>query len=347
QSVEGVAEFNLFRFGADIAGARAANKEIESQEFTLQNTLLTAEAEAISALVDYILATRKIDVADRILLSRKDSLSVANRRYEKGQIPLEEVDKVSVDLDNATAQKRDAEASLAQASADLERLLGEERISTEWPWKDSLPKEVPRLIQESADLTRRPDWQISSKDWELAEQKAHEAFRDLFPRLDVKVSYGYFKTDLYGVGSSGPGWTAGLALTIPLYDRLVGYGRYRAQAHTQMAADAQFEGVRRLAKRDFDSARATLGISLDTALNREKTLGVARKIYQANRERFNRGILSANEFRIDQDRLTETETLVLHGWASAHNDFRRLCHAIGRRVAACLASFPAGPFSGL
>jgi outer membrane protein TolC len=337
QSIEGVAELNLFRFGADLAATKAANRDIESQELTLNDAVLDAEAEGVAALVSYIQAQRQLEVTGRILATRKDSLSVARRRYDKGQLPSEEVDKVSVDLDNAAAQKRDAESQLAQASAELERLLGEPDITTEWPWKEAISKAVPVLLKHSSsDLAARPDWKASAAQVELAHQRSKEAFGAMLPRLDAKASYGYFSNDMLGVKTTGPGWTAGLEVTVPLFDRLTGYGTYRALAHAKGAAEADLEAVKRLAKKEWDAAKASLSISLDTALAREKTLTVARKLYQANQERFNRGILSANEFRIDQDRLYQTELFVLEGWGAVHNDFRRLCHSLGRRVESCL-----------
>ncbi len=337
RSLEGVAELNLFRFGADLAAAKAATREINFQEQTLQNTLLTVEAEGVSALVSFIQAQRQREVTERILSSRKDALAIARRRYSKGQLPSEEVDKVTVDLDNAAAQVRDAESELAQTMAELERLLGESEIASEWPWKESLPKLVPLLMKRTAsDLTQRPDWKAAAYQVEVTEQRGREAWRQMLPRLDARASYGYFSAETLGMKTTGPAWTAGLTLSVPLFDRLVGYSQYATQVHARGGAEADFEGVKRAAKKDWDAARATLTISLDTALAREKTLAAARKLYQASLERFNRGILSANDFRIDQDRLYQTESFVLSGWASAHNDFRRLCHATGQRLSSCL-----------
>lgn len=336
RSVEGVADLNIFRFGADLAASKAANRDVESQERLLLNTILSAEAEGVSALVNFIQSQRQLEVSRHILSTRKEALVVARRRYEKGQFASEEVDKVSVDLDNATAQMRDAESALVQASTELERLLGEPEVAPEWPWKDSLPKSAQPLLKlANVDLSARPDWQAASSSVELAEQRSKEAFGDMLPRLDARASYGYFSNEVLGVRTTGPAWTAGLSLTIPLFDRLAGYGRYQAQVHSKAAAEADWEGIKRNARKEWSAAKSTLAISLDTALAREKTQALARKLYQANLERFNRGILSANEFRIDQDRLYETEIFVLKGWAAVHNDYRRLCHALGRRVEKC------------
>ncbi len=337
RSVEGVADLNLFRFGADVATSRAASREISSQEHQLQNALLTTEGEGVATLVAYIQAKRQLEVTGRILESRRDGLKVARRRYEKGQLAIEEVDKVSVDFDNSAAQARDAEVDLARAAADLERLLGEPEIVSEWPWKETISKSVPPLLKRSStDLSQRPDWLAAEARVESADQRAKEAFGDMLPRLDARASYGYFSNETLGVRTTGPAWTAGLTLSVPLFDRLVGYGKYESQIHNRGIAQAELETVKRAAKQDWDSSRATLILSLDTALAREKTLGLARKLYAANLERFNRGILSANDFLIDQDRLYQTETNALKGWAAAHNDFQRLCQAAGRRLSQCL-----------
>jgi outer membrane protein TolC len=153
----------------------------------------------------------------------------------------------------------------------------------------------------------------------------------MFPSLDFNVSYGYFQSTV-----SGPQYSTGLVLTVPLFDRLQNYGAYAAQADVATQAELEVERIRRLARREWDSAKGALPLAIETALARDKTLVVARGLYEDNVRRFERGLIEANGLSVDQQRLLQSEQLAVRGWATAHGTLARLCFARGLRIKECL-----------
>jgi outer membrane protein TolC len=137
------------------------------------------------------------------------------------------------------------------------------------------------------------------------------------------------------VGEALTGTSAMITLSFPIFDRLTGWGRFRSHAQAQAAADAGLEQVRRTARSDWESSRFSFETALGTALAREKTVSVAQRLFQDGLRRFRSGKATANELAIDRDRELRSELLSVQGWASAHVEFTRYCHAQGKSVLSC------------
>ena len=162
----------------------------------------------------------------------------------------------------------------------------------------------------------------------------------MLPSLDLGVSYGYFDSFDPKPSIKGTEWAGGITLTIPLFDRLANYGSYQAAVHGKQAALLQLERVKRQSKADYDSAYKSLQISLQSAFTREKTVGVSRRLYEANLKRYKRALVNANDLQIDQDRLIQSELLAIRGWGEVHEELTKTCHSIGKRLADCLKINP-------
>lgn len=337
----GTSRLNIFKFGADAAAMRAANREEETQEFLLADATLKSESAAVAALVALIQSELEMLNLEQSLQIRTEALRIAEARFKRGLTPQQEVDKLQVELNNATANFHDVEASLASARADLTNLLGHDRVSFEWPWKTALEKSKPMVLtlaQES--LSQRPDWQAAEVKVEGARGRADEAFGKFLPSLDANFTYGFFQTRLGSSSRSGGEWSGGVTLTIPLFDRLDNYGSYRSLYFTRAGTEADLERIRRLANAEWQAARQALEIVRSSALERDKSLTLSRQLYKSGEFRFKRGLMTADELGRDQDRLYNSELLSIRGWAATHSQYARLCHALGRRIQTCEVKAP-------
>ncbi len=95
------------------------------------------------------------------------------------------------------------------------------------------------------------------------------------------------------------------------------------------------ELIKRKARQDFESAKRGFDLALASALARDKTASLSRKLYQDNLLRFRKGLANANELALDQRRLYESELSAIKGWNSAHTQYSKLCHSVGRRIREC------------
>ncbi|MEZ4752171.1 MAG: efflux RND transporter permease subunit [Bdellovibrionota bacterium] len=328
------AELNLFKFGADRNAQNRAHAENAVQEDLLKDSVLKAEDDAVSAIIGLTRAERQRDIRERSTKIREDALRIAEERFKKGLLAKQEVDKVRIERDNATATLKDAEAAVISARASLTALLGHADIVAEWPFQQSLYK-GKQLTEESTDqLKKRPDWQAAEHRLEASEYYADETFGNILPSLDLSGSYGYQKS--FSGSGEGSTWSAGISLSIPLFDGLSRLSTHREKVYLKSAAEWGLENTRRQAKSEWESAKGAFTIALETAKVRDQTVQIAEKLYNANLQRFQRGLTNVNDLILDQDRLFNAELLRVSGWANAHLSFTQLCHATGKRLADCL-----------
>ena len=336
KQIEGVAQLNLFRFGADLAAIRAVSNDDDRQRALLDNSVLAAEDLGVRLLTTEILNAQGVKVRQDILETQSQSYNIAHQRYDHGVLPLQEVEKISIDLDNAKSRLTDAQIQEYESHATLTSALGSSQIQLEWPWKSRMEKFRPRNSAASDSdivqiLAKRPDWRAAQISVQAETERLSQTRRQVLPTVDGSFAYGYYNTADQG----GPSWSGTLSLTVPLFDRLYNYSNAKAQSYTRNSAEFSFEQTQRDARADWEAARNSFSLALTSALNREKTLTTARKLYQDNLKRFQSGRIDANDLALDQNRLYDSEFLAIQGWSSAHLAFVRFCHAEGFKVTEC------------
>ncbi|MBI4405185.1 MAG: TolC family protein [Deltaproteobacteria bacterium] len=334
RGLNATAQLNLFRFGADYADMRAASAEVAREGLRTEDAILKAEAEGVRVLVAFIQSRRELEILKQMVKVREESVRIAQERYRRGLMASQESDKVVVDRDNERARLKDSEASAARATADLAAALGSHAVLAEWPWKESLNSRRDILEKETSSLSQRPDWRAEEKKVEAARLRKRQAWGKMFPSVDANIKYGYFQQQ--NADQGGSQWSGGVVLSIPLFDRLTNFSAYKGLVHDESSAQANLEKIRREAKSEWESAKASFQFSLDSATVRESTLAISRKLFQDNFSRFQRGLVSADDLLIDYRRLYDSESLTIAGWATAHTQFTKLCHSIGMRVSKCL-----------
>lgn len=337
QQIQGVSKLNLFRFGADFFAWRAANSEEMRQEALLESEVLGAENDAIKALVTELSSLKQVEVLKKIVGIQETSLKTATERYRRGLLPLQETEKLLIDLENSKSRLIDAELREYEARSNLSALLGHANISLEWPWLDRFRgNQIQGLFKAQFVLQEQPDFRSAEARVEAEDQRYKQRRSEILPSLDASLSYGR-SSGLFGGGANGStGWTGILALTIPIFDRMNDFSRTRSQSFIREVAEVSLEQVRRSANSEFDAARKSLSSSLASAISREKTLQLSGKLHTDSLTRFQSGRISANEFAVDQSRLFDSELFVIRGWETAHLAYARYCHSLGRRVFSCV-----------
>ena len=335
--VEATSQYNLFHWGADFAGLGAGNADIESQESQLLAVTLQAEDDAVSALIAEVQQQKQLDI-DRDVATMQEKLEkIARERFSHGFLARQEVEKVSVDLDNANAAVADAVLLEINTRTQLESFLGPALVIPEWPWKEKLSGSGQKLLALPWNVEARPDWR-AARNHAIAEDKRYvRDERLLLPSLDASFSYGYYNGVSSSVTDSGGayGWNSAITVSLPFFDHLTTYSNARAQLYVRAAADVAVTQVERTAQAAWEAARDGFKIALDAAVARERTLGVSRRLYQDSLKRFQAGRITANDLVIDQRRLLDSELFSVQGWAAAHLAFPRLCHAFGKKITEC------------
>lgn len=326
------ASVNLFKFGADYAAFDAANKQNAYRRSSLKEAELTAEQLATKILVSNILRAKQVEILEKILKAKKSSLKTARARYRKGLTPSAEVDKASVELNNAKARLNNSLLLFDTAKGNLIALLGHDRVSNEWPWLKLLKKKNNTSLKGHFNISQRPDYQKANFDLAFREANAKSAARAFFPT--VNFSYTWSDNDYQTVKVNER--TSLLSINIPIFEGWRDVSAYETQKALSEQARYRLVRLERDAKSEWKTKQINFDISVQTARDRETNLGLSRRVYRSTAKRFNKGRVTVNELTQDQNRLLESENLAAQGWGQAHLSLVELCHAQGKSISRCL-----------
>lgn len=183
-------------------GFMSSRYEESSQKSRVDASTLTVEKDAIQVLIAAIQRKKEVEVNSSIVKNQSELLKIAQERYQRGYLPLQESEKIAVDLSNAQASLIDSKMNENEARANLENLLGHSNIATDWPWLSQLKnsKSLDR-VKQSQEVSLRPDWKAAQDQVQFLDYKSKQNWGLLFPSLDASFGYGYYS----GIGSP-PNW---------------------------------------------------------------------------------------------------------------------------------------------
>jgi outer membrane protein TolC len=332
------AELNLFRFGADYFQWRQADREVDSAQSSLETTLLSQEQVALESVVLWIEKNREREITQTVLELQKKSLEISRARFQRGMIPIQEVEKIEVDVSQAEILLMDLDILIARAKADLVQALGSvkavETLDRQWVFDRISPVAQVALSSSLSELAL-PSFNAAVATLEAQQARQSRTERLLLPSLSV-VSNTTFLGYLPTSSLDGTTWSLGLQASWPIFDQLVRYTDYRTQVHTVGQAEASLEQTRRAVYVAWETARERFRISMNSLALREKSLKLSRKLYEDGVRRFQAGRVSANELFVEHRRWLDGELLYLRAMGEIHRSFSEYCHAMGKTLNSCL-----------
>lgn len=323
---------NLFRFGADSSNLQAAESASEAASWDLRSSTLSFEEKVATKILDVVARQQETEIRRKLSAAQAQYARVADQRFGKGILPRQELDKVTIDSRIAEARLRDAELAADQALENLRVDVGDVRIAAEWPWIESFQKKAlkPSRFQ-SQD---HPQWKYLKSRAAAADSLARARQSEIWPSLDLALAYQ--KQQVPATSDAWqPQWAGTLTLTIPLFSRWENRTAAKVAREVQVRADLATQRAERELEAQWKVAERDFRGQLESAIEREQTLRISRRLYEDNFRRFQAGRSSANDLFNDQDRLYQTELLAIQGWYSVHVSYVKLCHSLGSLVAEC------------
>lgn len=337
-SLLATAQANLFQFGAGWAALDASRAKEASARAKLRETWLDRERSAAQTLLEFIRLTREREILVSLEKMENETLAIAERQYAGGRIPIQEVQKVKIDLANVRARIGEAEVALSQARSQVITLLGHAEIRIEWPWKKKIAEtKASNSLKAEDHLANRPDWIRSSNELEAQDRLAAQAFREMLPSLGASFSYGWTREHALGPDYAR-GWVGSVTLSIPLFNRFEQYANSQAQSAARKSTESLHEETKRRIRSEFETIPLRFENAKRTALDREDVLKISSSLYQDNLRRYRQGRASSNELNVDLNRFLETELNALNGWVAAHLALVDLAHLTGQAVSSGASS---------
>ena len=204
------------RYRRATEAARANLRASEWGQRAIVSTLVANVATAYFGLREYDL---ELEIAQRTLASRKQSLALTQTLEQGGATSLVDVRQAEQLVEEAAELIPEAQRAIAQAENQISILLGENpteivrgRALTEQPLPETIPAGLPSRL-----LERRPDIQQAEQQLVAANAQIGVARAQLFPQISLTGTAGLQSIglgDLFTWPSRSWNWTAGVSQPI-------------------------------------------------------------------------------------------------------------------------------------
>ena len=322
---------NIFKGGSDYSLLKNKRYEVRRKNVGLKRLRLERESNAIKQLINYISTKKRMVIYEKMVKIKTESLLLAQKRYEKGLTPNEDVLRAQVELQNAKASLEDAILNFNSSKQNLKELIGEYEVMTIWPWEKDL-LDIKRQNFKLKKFSNHPS--IEEASIRVSEEESlKNYYRGLMlPKVDFSYSWNRHKN----LGTMKDYEQIGLlTITFSIFDGLSQWSDFQTQGAHKIAAEYTLLRTRRNVEENLKIAESNLETSINTALTRGSTLNLSRTLYKNNSRRYKQGKITFTDLEVEQNRLFRSETLSNDGWAKAHIAFSDYCHAIGQLVANC------------
>ena len=304
--------FEVDLWGKLRRSTEAARAELLATVEARNVVTITLVADVASLYLLLLDLDHRVDVARRTVETRQQSLVIIQARFDRGTVPLIDVNQAQIELADAEA----ALAALKRERQQAENLLsvvlgqnpgpivrtpgGEERLFT-----IDIPAGLPSEL-----LERRPDVRQASQ--QLAAQTARigvaEALR--FPSLGLTGSLGLASNDLDDFLSGGNKvWGLSANLLGPIFDA----GRNKARVEAELARTEQalknYELTVLRAFQEVDDSLVDIQTFREEARARERQMVAARSATTLSRARYDGGVTSYLEVLESERSLFSAELL--------------------------------------
>ncbi|MFD1315799.1 efflux transporter outer membrane subunit [Namhaeicola litoreus] len=198
----------------------AARAELLSTFYAKRAIELSLISEIASNYFDILDYRARLNISEQTFASRDSALTIIELRYEKGIIPLIDVNQSQVQRSIAQAAIPQYKRLIAQSEHNLSVLLGKNPdvidIQTNL-LNQSIPDSIPVGIP-SQLLRRRPDIAGYEELYKAQNARIGVAQAMRLPAISLTGLLGIGSTELSDVVSNGLGWGAGVSLMGPLFE---------------------------------------------------------------------------------------------------------------------------------
>jgi outer membrane protein TolC len=216
--------FNLdFAVPIETAGKRghriqSARSLEDAARFDLADSAWKVRSGVRTALLDYLLASRSLDLLRSEEQVREDQISILEQRFAVGEIPRPEVDLARIELSKTHLAISTADGQIAAAKAALAASIGIpvaglQGLNFSWSDLDSPPSTEslsPEQIQRETVLNRL-DVRRSLAQYAAAEADLQLEISMQYPDVQIGPGYTYEEKNNF--------FTLGLSTTLPIFNR--------------------------------------------------------------------------------------------------------------------------------
>ncbi len=295
-------EIDLWRKYA--RASEAARADLLATEAAYRNVTIGLIANVASGYLLLRDLDTRLEISRRTAKGRQNRLDIIRARFDKGTVPLLDVNQAEVQLAIADAAIAFFERQVAQVEHALRVLLGEypgpvprgEPIEPE-DWPLEVPAGIPSEV-----LQRRPDLVEAEQRLKAETDRIGVAQAMRFPALSLTANVGVVAESLTDLNTTDAGeWNIMAGIFQPLFNS----GQLKAQMKAQTARAEQAQAVYiRTIQNAFREVEDSL-VALDTLRRereaRERQAKAARNVLRLSQARYDGGVVDYLEV-LDSER---------------------------------------------
>jgi outer membrane protein len=279
----------IFSGGRTYYGYKAANARADAATLMLKGTETDV---AMQARLDYIMSVKEAEnarVTGDLVRQTEERLRVSREEFAAGRAAQFNVLRDEAELANAiqmdTMAKNQAQLALIALKTTLGVDLSSSITLTEPLQFQSISVSVKEGTRQALEIN--PEVQAAAKEVEASEAEIRAALGRYFPEVSATWMYDWQRLQNRGESTDKPnGYSAGLVLTIPLFD---GFMRENAIGTARAKRDKAQEllmQTRQQVSKDVNQAALMLGAAEQNVEASRKGLDQAEEQFRIIQERY-------------------------------------------------------------
>ena len=295
------AAWELDLFGANRAGADAAQARLEGSEASWHDARVSVAAEVASTYLSLRACEAQVAQTQFDATSRAETARLTDLAAKAGFQPPANADlaRASAAQGSATLTQQRAQCDLAVKALVALTGLAEPTLRAQLGTataKLPQPAEITVAAVPAQALAQRPDLLAAARDVTAASADASQAQAQRYPRIGLSGSIGPARFETGGVSTSGTLWSLGpVTVSLPIFDGGTRRANAAAARARYDAATSSYAASLRTAVREVESALVALQST--GARNEDARIAAEgfERSYRAADSRFRGGLASLFE----------------------------------------------------
>lgn len=253
------------------------------------------------------------------LVTYKKQMDISKLQVQKGVTLQKDLDKVTVDYNNAVSQLRVAESNLTLSENQLKYEMGFP-IKTVLPvdsvsQQDVMPAVLVKTSNEGFSAVNRTDYQLSQVNSKLLEIDEIRIKSGWLPKLTGYVRYG-----AVGFGNTlGPAFrelspysAVGLKLSIPLFDFFKRNAQYSQAKYKSLNAAENLLIDADKYELEYENAKTKLVKAESSLENDKRNIELAQSVFKTTDFQYKKGVTDLTEWLTAQNSIKESQNSYLN-----------------------------------
>jgi multidrug efflux system outer membrane protein len=311
--------------------SEAARANLVASEYGYRGVMISLISEVATTYFNLLRAKSQYEISKRNATARDSMLQLIQARYDKGIVPLIDVDQATIQYTIAAGAVPQYELEIVQLENTLSILIGQNPgpIGTGKPLRSQDYEILLPLARPVDLLVRRPD--VIASEYELIAQNAQvgAAKGNRLPSLSATALVGIAADNFGSLSFQNPLWTLTGQLAGPLFY----WGQLKRQVDIEDSrryqALYQYQNTVFFALKEVEDVLAEIRTTRNEIEIAERRREAALQAQTLSRERYNMGVTSYLEFLEQQRQAFDAELLLESLRANLLSAYVRLYKSLG------------------